>query len=239
MSEPQLIIMDPSGKHNANLLGTQKRLAKSAAWKRQRIICIIPADVMIPAKCALSLWSLIFPPNNNVIRILAQGAEVGCAYSLAVEQILSHPELKTWEYIFTCEHDMLFPCDAILRLLERMEEHPELSAISVGYYCKFEGGVYQAWGDISDPLPNFRPILPIAGALQECYGLGMGGCLFRLKMFHDPALPRPFFQTRKSASGTGTQDLFLWQNARQLGYRCAVDSAIQAGHLDISTGDVW
>ena len=237
--KPQLTILDASGLHNKNPTDTQSRLVKGASWKKQRIIVIIPADNLIPAKVALSHWNLIFPPNQQVVRILAQGMEVGDAYSSCIEQILTHPELSKWEYILTIEHDNMPPADGVLRLIEQMEANPKLSCIGGLYFTKGEGGVAQIWGDINDPVVNFRPQIPIEGKLLECVGTGMGFNLWRLKMFRDKNLKKPFFKTLASKEGVGTQDLQFWAEARKLGYRCAIDCNVKVGHYDITTDIVW
>jgi len=236
--KPQLVVQDFSGAHNNNP-STTARLIRGASWKKQRIVVILPASDLIPAKVALTHWNLVFPPNNGVVRILAQGMEVGEAYSSAIEQVLSHPELSKWEYILTVEHDNTLPADGVLRLLERMETHPEFSCIGGLYFTKGEGGVPQIWGDIKDPVLNFRPQLPDPnGGLVECCGTGMGFNLWRLKMFSDTRLRRPWFYTQKE-NGVSTQDLYFWGDARKYGYRCAIDCSVKVGHYDYSTDTNW
>lgn len=231
--------MDVGGRHNADLEGSTARLMKGGSWKRQRIIVILPADDLIPAKVALSHWNLMFPPNNGVVRILAQGMEVGQAYSLAIQNILAHPELKDWEYILTIEHDNMPPGDGVLRLLERMEARPEFAAISGAYWTKGEGGCFQCWGDVKDPQMNFRPQLPDPhGGLVECNGIGMGFALWRLPVFKDEKLRRPWFVTQ-TKGGIGTQDLYACGDMRKHGYRFAVDCSVRVGHFDHKTSTVW
>lgn len=237
--KPQLIIQDFGGEHNAKPEATRARLIRGGSWKKQRIIVILPASDMIPAKVALSHWNLAFPPNNGMFRILALGMEVGDAYSSAIEGVLAHAELAQWEYILTIEHDNMPPGDGILKLLERMEAHPELACVGGLYFTKGEGGVPQIWGDVKDPLMNFRPQLPDPnGGLVECYGTGMGFNLFRLAMFKDERLRRPWFKTQKEG-GVATQDLYFWSDVRKYGYRCAIDCSVKVGHLDILTDTVW
>jgi hypothetical protein len=84
---------------------------------------------------------------------------------------------------------------------------------------------------------NFRPQVP-TGGLQECCGTGMGFNLFRLSMFKDEKLRKPWFKTQ-TKDGMATQDLHFWSNARQFGYRCAVDCDVKVGHYDHTTGVVW
>ena len=196
---------------------------------------LLTSSDLIPAKVALSLWNLAFPPNNGVVRILAMGMEVGEAYSNAIQGILDHAELCNWEYILTIEHDNMPPVDGVIRLIERMEENPQYHAISGLYFTKGYNGVPQIWGDVRDPVLNFRPQPPdINGGIVECNGIGMGFALFRLSMFKDERLRRPWFKTLsgKGGEGIGTQDLYFWGDARKYGYRCAVDCSVRVGHYD-------
>jgi hypothetical protein len=244
-SIPDDLIIEEIGAHNSNLAETSARLIKGGTWKRQRMIIIVPAGEMINSKVALSHWNLMFPPNNGVFRILAEGLEVGDAYSRSIEQVLAHPELQNWEYILTIEHDNLPPGDGVIRLLESMENHPEFACISGLYFTKGPGGVAQIWGDIKDPMLNYRPQIPKDGELIECYGTGMGFALWRLSMFKDEKIAKPWFRTKSSLQeGSGTQDLVFWSEARKHGYRCAVDCSVKVGHMDCEgkfglKGKVW
>lgn len=240
--KPQLVIQDFAGAHNADLQKTSARLIKGASWKRQRIVVILPAGASIPAKVALSHWNLAFPPNNGVVRMLAQGMEVGEAYSEAIAQVLAHPELSQWEYLLSIEHDNCPPSEGVVKLIERMEAHPEYACIGGLYFTKGEGGVAQIWGDPKDPVLNFRPLPPDpSGGLVECCGTGMGFNLWRLGMFRDEKLRKPWFKTLNGieGQGIGTQDLFFWGDARKHGYRCAVDCSIRVGHYDAQNDVMW
>lgn len=240
--KPQLTVFDYEGAHNKDLPKTRARLIKGGSWKKQRVIVLIPAGDTIPAKVALSHWNLAFPPNNGVVRMLAQGMEVGDAYSTAIEQILAHPDLKDWEYLLTIEHDNCPPADGVVKLIEHMENHPEFSCIGGLYFTKGEGGCAQIWGDVKDPVLNFRPQLPdLNGGLVECVGTGMGFNVWRVKMFHDERLRKPWFKTLngKDGTGIGTQDLYAWGDFRKYGYRAAVACDVKVGHYDMSTDTMW
>lgn len=235
----ELIVQDFGGSHNSDLSKTSARLIKGASWKKQRIVVILPSAAMIPAKVALTHWNLAFPPNNGVVRILALGDEVGVAYSQAIEQVLAHPELSQWEYILTLEHDNTPPPDGVIKLIEQMEAHPEYACIGGLYFTKGEGGVAQIWGDPKDPVLNFRPQIPDPnGGLVECCGTGMGFNLFRMSMFKDEKLRKPWFKT-ETKQGVSTQDLYFWGDARKNGYRCAIDCSIKVGHYDFATDTNW
>lgn len=242
MSKPQLVVQDFGGEHNRDLSKTRARLTMGGSWRQQRIVEIMPSADMVPAKCVLSWRNLFWPPNQGIYRMLALGQEVGEAYSAAIEQILAHPELSKWEYILTMEHDNAPPQDGVIKLIEHMEKHPELSCIGGLYFTKGEGGVAQIWGDPNDKTPNSRPQLPDPnGGIVECQGTGMGFNLWRIAMFRDKRLERPWFRTLngKGGQGIGTQDLVFWKDARKYGYRCAIACDVRVGHYDATTDMMW
>lgn len=238
--KPQLISLD-AGVHNSDQQASATRIIRGASWKKQRIVVIIPAGAQMPTKAALALWALAFPPNQGVYRMAALGMEVGEAYSNAIEQVLAHPDLREWEYILTVEHDNIPPWDGVPRLVEAMEAHPELACVGGLYWTKGECGVPQIWGDPADPVLNFRPQVPRPGEVQECCGTGMGFNLWRISMFRDERLRRPWFRTLNGSEGqgVGTQDLYFWGDARKYGYRCAIDNRILVGHYDVTQDITW
>lgn len=221
------------GRHNDQIQKSTARIIEGGSWKKQRVIMLIPAGPTIPTKVYLNHCSLFFPPNQNAHRMATEDMEVGEAFSTSIQTILDNPELSKWEFLLTIEHDNLPPPDGIVKLIKRMEEHPELSAIGGLYWTKGEGGVPQIWGDPKDAVLNFRPQPPDPnGGLVECCGTGMGFTLFRLKMFHDQRLRKPWFKTVADHTGIGTQDLHFWGDARKYGYRCAIDCSVLVGHYD-------
>lgn len=228
-----------SGRHNASLDVQRSRIMQGGSWKKQRIVVLLPAADMMATKVALSHWNLIFPPNNAVYRMLCLGMEVGDAYSTAITEILGHPDLSQWEYVLTIESDNTPPNDGLIQLIESMEAHPEYDCIGGLYWTKGEGGVPQIWGDPRDPVLNFRPQPPQIETVQECCGTGMGFNLWRLKMFKDPKLRKPWFKTVAGKEGVGTQDLYAWNDFRKNGYRCAIDTRVKVGHYDHNTGITW
>lgn len=238
VQKPELVTID-YGAHNSHIEKSFQRILEGGSWKKQRIVVIIPSAYDIPAKVALSHCSLIFPPNQAVFRILALGQEVGQAYNDAIQSVLDHPELSQWEYIVTMEHDNLPPPDGIIKLLDRMEKNPQFHCITGLYWTKGEGGVPHIWGDIKDPIMNFRPQPPVPGQLIECYGTSMGFNLWRMSLFKDKRLKNPWFKTQYDKEGMCTQDLYFWAEAKKHGIRCAVDCNVLVGHYDSKTGINW
>jgi hypothetical protein len=230
------------GLHNLGLGAATGRIIEGGTWKKQRVVTLIPSGNNIPAKAVHSWMNLIYPPNQAAFRWptwMVMNHEVGIAYSEAITQILANPDLSQWEFILTIETDNLPPADGVLKLIAQMEKHPEFACIGGLYWTKGESGVPQIWGDAKDPVLNFRPQPPVAGQLVECCGTGMGFNLWRMSMFKDEKLRRPWFSTQAGPGGVGTQDLYAWSDFRAKGYRCAVDCSVLVGHLDPGSGIVW
>ena len=232
--------MSDAGIHNDNLELAAARIEQGGSWKNQRTILMMPAGKMMSFRVAAAMRSLLTPPNQPFNFYGAEGMEVGEAYSNLIKALVVHPVLKDWEYILFMEHDNIPPPDGFLKLLKHMEAHPELSAISGLYWTKGEGGSPQIWGDPKDPIPNFRPQVPVTGQLVECCGIGQGFGLYRMSMFKDEKLRKPWFKTVSSGEeGVGTQDLYFWNDAMRFGYRCAVACDVLVGHIDPASGVIW
>lgn len=227
------------GHHNRDLLGSSSRVLEGGGWKDQSTIMILPAGKQVSSVAALSWMNLIPAPNTKFYRFLAMDMEVGEAYTAAISNILAHPDLSNWKYILTVEHDNILPPTGMLDLYKAMDAHPEYSAIGGLYWTKGEGGLPQIWGDPTDPTINFRPRVPQAGKIIECCGTGMGFTLFRLSMFKDKRIERPWFETIADHRGLGTQDLTFWTKARPFGYRAAIHCGVLVGHIDLNDGRIW
>ena len=210
-----------------NLTGRQPRTAPTpASW------CLSRPEKNSDQGLPIA-YELEFPPNNGVARIAAVGMEVGEAYSQAIEQVLSHPELGNWEYLLTIEHDNVPPQDGVIRLLESMEANPNRR----NRRTLLHQGIRRCSANLGRserPGSHFRPQLPDPnGGLVECNGTGMGFNLWRMKMFKKK-LRRPWFVTQKK-DGMATQDLYFAADAKKHGYRFAVDCSVRVGHYDQST----
>jgi len=90
---------------------------------------------------------------------------------------------------------------------------------------------------------NFIPQKPIPQTVMECNGLGMGFNLFKLDIFKNKELPKPWFKTVQEVTTGGakayTQDLYFYENAAKCGYKFACDTRILVGHYDIGTDIIW
>ncbi len=247
--KPQIVIQDYAGYHNKDIEKSRDRLLKGKSYKDLSTIIIVPTRGVIPAKVVQNWWSLMTPMNQKVIRIFMIGMEVGEAYSAAIDMILQNPDLKNWKYILTLEEDNMPPPDGLLKLYEAintpMPDAPRgYDVVSGLYWTKGEGGMPMIYGDVNVMPLNFIPQPPKVDGIQRCNGIGMGFDLFKMEIFKDPKLEKPFFKTLQhfdpqKGCRVYTQDLHFFEKAGKLGYKFAVDNRIRVGHYQLETDIVW
>jgi hypothetical protein len=242
MLKPQIVLPDYPGYHNRDLEETNKRLEKSKSFKDLSTIIICPTRGQVPARVVQSWMSLMRPMNQKVIGpLFAVGMEVGEAYNAMIEMVLRSPELSKWKYILTIEEDNMPPMDGLLKLYESIGEYDVVGGL---YWTKGEGGQPMIYGDPKAEPFNFIPQMPMDEAIQPANGLGMGFNLFKIDIFKDERLPKPWFKTvqeyiPEKGSRFYTQDLYFYENAGKLGYKFACDTRVKVGHYDSEMDVVW
>lgn len=230
------------GIHNANLAASVERLNKGRTFQDLSTIIICPTRGMISDRVVQAWMGLMRPMNQKVIGpIFLRGYEVGEAYNMAVEMILSNPELSKWKYMLTLEEDNLPPPDGLIKLYENMDNFDVVGGL---YWTKGEGGQPMIYGDPAIKPLNFIPQMPITDGIQPANGLGMGFNLFKIEIFKNAQLPKPWFQTKNEfIPGVGakvyTQDLYFYENAGKVGYKFACDTRVKVGHYDVQTDIIW
>jgi len=239
--EPQVVVPDYSGYHNKDMDGSVKRLEEAKSYKDLSTIIICPTRGVIPAKVVQSWMGLMRPMNQKVIGpLFAIGMEVGAAYNSMIENILANPTLADWKYILTIEEDNMPPADGLLKLYESMDKYDVVQGL---YWTKGEGGQPMIYGDPNVIPKNFIPQRPRKDEVMACNGLGMGFNLFKLDIFKNKDLPKPWFKTVQEVVQGGarayTQDLYFFEQAAKYGYKYAVDCRVKVGHYAIDTDIIW
>jgi hypothetical protein len=235
------IYMPDTGYHNRDLDVSADRLEQSKSYKDLSTIIICPTRGQIPARVVQSWMGLMRPMNQKVIGpLFASGMEVGKAYNSMIEMILANPTLRDWKYILTIEEDNAPPADGLLKLYESIDKYDVVQGL---YWTKGEGGQPMIYGNPGVFPKNFIPQKPVAETVMECNGLGMGFNLFKLDIFKNPELPKPWFKTVQEVSGGGarayTQDLYFFENAAKYGYKFACDTRVKVGHYDFNSDIMW
>lgn len=235
------------GYHNQSLDRAIGRLKRAGSYEDQSTIIICPTRGVIPAK-VVSYWQgLMRPMNQKVIGpIFAIKYEVGVAYNELIESILANPELAKYKYLLTIEEDNCPPPDGLLRLYESIEgkvDGKKYDCVGGLYWTKGEEGQPMIYGDPAVMPKNFIPQLPDC-EIKPANGLGMGFNLWRLDMFKDAKLVKPWFKTQQEViPGQGarvyTQDLYFFERAGALSYKFACDTRVRVGHYDLERDIVW
>lgn len=243
MTQPQIIIEDWQGRHNIG--ESAKRIEAQGLFKDCSTVCVIPSpNGLIPARVVQNWMGMIVPMNQKFTRMFMIGMEVGVAYQTAIETILANPELSKWKFVLTLEHDNLLPPDALIKLLEAAYKHPEYDVIGGLYWTKGEGGQPMCYGDPNVHPRNCIPQIPPDNEIKEFNGLGMGFNLFRLDIFRDERIQKPWFKTQQEYTpgqgiGCFTQDLYFYTNAGKYGHRFACDGRVKVGHYDHVNDLIW
>lgn len=241
MSNEPKVYMPEVGVHNRDLDASIGRLERSQSYRDLSTIIICPTRGQIPARVVQSWMGLMRPMNQKVIGpLFAIGMEVGAAYNSMVEMVLNNPELSKWKYILTIEEDNAPPADGLLKLYESMDKYDVVQGL---YWTKGEGGQPMIYGDPNVVPKSFIPQKPIPETVMHCNGLGMGFNLFKIDIFRNPELPKPWFKTLQEVTGGGarayTQDLYFFENAAKCGYRFACDTRVKTGHYDFANDIMW
>jgi hypothetical protein len=238
--QPQIIIPKFEGEHNLRA-DSLTRLQTGKTYQDLSTVIICPTRGMITAKVVQSWMGLIRPMNQKVLGpIFIVGMKVGDAYTAAIEMILNNPDLSQWKYVLTIEEDNLPSPDGLLKLYENIDNFDVLGGL---YWTKGEGGQPMIYGDPQDKELNFRPQPPVK-EIQECNGLGMGFTLFKMDIFKDPKVEKPWFKTcqdwdPQKGAKVYTQDLYFFEKIRKLGYKVACDTRVKVGHYDPEMDIVW
>lgn len=240
MSQPQIIVPDYQGMHNASP-DTAKRIMREKTYQDLSTIIITPCLQYIPAKVVQNWLGILKPMNQKVIHLFAMNMEVGHAYSETIEMILANPELSKWKFLFCLEHDNMVSPDVLLKMYQDMDDYDAVGSL---YYTKGFGGQPMCYGNPSVFPVNFVPFQPAANAVTPCRGLGMGATMFKLSMFKDKKLPRPLFQTvQKYVEGQGsqafTQDLKFFEGAGLAGYKFGCTTKTLTGHYDVEGDTIY
>jgi len=230
-----------AGYHNSNLQLTQERIGRTKNYQDQSTICLMPTPTgYVHHKVISNMMGLMIPMNQKFHRIFIPKMEVGEGYSKTIQDILNDPHLSTWKYILTWEWDNLVPPDGLLKLLENTDKYDIIGGI---YWTKGEAGMPMIYGNLQGEM-NFRPFMPPAEQIVPCRGTAMGFTLYKLDIFKDPNIPRPFFKTLQEydpsvGARAYTQDLYFAENAGKAGYKQAIDTRVKVGHMDLNSEFVW
>lgn len=185
--------------------------------------------------------ALIMPFGWNGREIAVDGMEVGEARCEAVRAALRNG----LEYLFFLDWDVLLPPRALHRLMQKMQNNPELDVLAGVYFVKMDPPaplIYRGWG--CGPFWDWTPGDLLVDGITGC---GMGCTLIRTSLFtrlsHSEEVP--WFKTRRELEHREdgdnavyvTEDLWFCKRAvEEARAKIGIDTGIVCAHIDPATG---
>lgn len=237
-----------------------ENILKNPAFNNFRFILTVEDDNITP----------FIPNSQGPMMMLYDCIERGIGYEITDESLdelsslLPKRLVDRLEKIKNKEFAVGLDTEKFFKILDKKVgrislEYKKIIAENSGKGFDIAGGLYWTKGTPSMPLiygvPSAKNKDPegyfkvrfdwksMTPGPIECNGMGMGFTLFKLDIFRDKRLERPWFKTCSEHTAEGikqyTQDLYFFEKARKLGYRACVDTRVKVGHLDTRTGIIY
>jgi len=201
-----------------------------------------PGGLTTKIQAVMSMPRLGFTANMQAVASVfpAIGAGLKMGTGVFWGQVLSrlvelHRSDGT-EYIVTCDYDTWFKKEHVLRLLQHMQENPEIDAI-VPVQIKrenetpmFETITGDGYGVLNKSLMDIEEKLP--QIISGHFGL----TVFRVSAFDD--LKKPWFIAKPNADGDWgegriDEDIYFWQNFYDCGKKACLATDVSIGHIQL------
>lgn len=154
--------------------------------------------------------------------------------AMAREKLITEALKNDMDYIFMVDDDMLTPLDIMEKLLQDVEEHPEIDVLAplafmrnpphyAVIYTTTEG--YDENHHVPYFMNNFVKKYP-KNKLVECDAVGFGAVLIKMSMIRKMKPPYCF-----STTGSGEDIYFCMKSKQEAGARIFMDTRVKLGHL--------
>lgn len=157
---------------------------------------------------------------------------------MAREKLVSEALNGGMDYIIMYDDDMLLPLDMVEKMLQDVEEHPEIDILSPlafmrnpPHYAVIYTSIDGYDNERHQPyhINNFVKKYP-RNQLVECDAVGFGAVLIKMDMVRKMKAPY-FFST----TGTGEDIYFCVKSRQEAQARVFMDTRIKLGHLGAPT----
>ena len=187
--------------------------------KRLRITVGIPTSTsFFHQKFVQSLMSLQYPPNTDALHSIVTGYQLPFARNRIVEEALKNNS----DYIFYIDVDMIFPPDALIRLVNR---HVDIChALSFRrtpphYPCLFDWHDDSKCYETVDYSKGDNNLVSVDAAGSAC-------TLINMDVYKK--MKKPYYYYHNDAFSS---DLTFSMNAKKLGYDIFIDRTLKIGHI--------
>lgn len=202
-----------------------------------------PGGLETKVQAVMSMPRLAFTANMYAAITVFPPLGIGFSKGTGVfwGQVLSrliekHREDGT-EYIITVDYDTWFKKEHVLRLLQLMQENPEVDAI-IPVQTKRENEIpmfsivdEDNVGVKSVPMTHFdKPLVPIVGG-------HFGLTIFRVEALKD--LKKPWFIAHPDENGDWgsdriDEDIHFWHNFKDCGKKACLATEVNIGHIQLT-----
>ncbi len=169
------------------------------------------------------LKDLVIPSGVQVKYYNCFGRSVADAYNDIAKEFIKDDA----DFLLTVEDDTFPPPEALVKLLNHMED----KAVVGGWYLKRQK-VKEGAPIIIKPNGK-RGALEVDGEVHEVYTIPMGCTLYKAEVFFKTEFP--WFETTANL----TQDSFFSQKLRDAGFKLYCDTSIRCKHIDRETSKVY
>jgi|GEM_PF-5549809 len=231
MVNTELQVASTLGRHNTNLTASINRLVQANSSRDLSTICILPTSGEIHAKVVQNWMAHLTQMNQKFVRLPIVTKYKYDAFNNAIQGILTTPGLKDFKYILIMEETSMPPYDGLIKLYENIETFDVVGGL---LWDKGPGGKAKIYGSPYLMPQTFLPVIPYPETIQNCLGLSTGFTLFKLSIFEDTRIQKPWF-----LPNIENPDLYFFENIHKLGYKVACDTRVKVGSYDIERDIVW
>lgn len=228
----ELQIASHHGRHNSSLPDSIQRLHRANSYRDLSTICILPTSGTVHAKVVQNWMAHLTQMNQKFVRLPIITKNKYDAINNAIQGIITTSGLKDFKYVLTMEEDVMPPYDGLIKLYENIEKFDVVGGL---VWSKGPGGKPQVYGIPHQMPQNYLPILPNPETVQPCLGLSTAFTLFKLSVFNDTRIPKPWFLP----TGAENAETYFFENIHKLGYTVACDTRVKVGHHESETDIVW
>lgn len=228
----ELQIASNPGRHNTDLQSSINRLLRANSYRDLSTVCILPTSGTVHARVVQNWMTHLTQMNQKFVRLPIITKNKYDAFNNAIQGILTTPGLKDFKYILTMEEDVMPPYDGLIKLYENIEKYDVVGGL---VWDKGPEGKPKIYG-IPHMIPQtFLSVAPYPDTIQSCLGLSTEFTLFKLSIFEDQRIQKPWFL----ANHEERSEVYFFENIHKVGYTVACDTRVKVGHYDAKNDIVW
>ena len=186
------------------------------------ILIAIPTAKYIDSETFKSIYDLQVPDGYETTFQYFYGYRVDQVRNLIADWVI-----KGFDYLFSVDHDIILPKDALVKLLSHDKD------LCAGVYRqRLEPQTLEIYD------MNYRNINNVEGDLRQIGACGFGCTLVKKKVFE--SIPYPHFEYHPALDhkNTFSEDLDFCKKANKSGFKLFADTSVVCGHIGQKTFEV-